>query len=534
MQYNLNIHNDCRGMLNEEIIETILDSRGVKNPEEFLNPSVDNMLPLDSFYRIKEAGDVVIDGISKGSKFMVWGDVDVDGCSSNAIMVRYLREMGCHCDWGINDGKAHGTSDKIFEKINEYKPDILIIVDSLDSNIDNYKRIKDMGIDIVILDHHDVNPDISYDDYVWLVSSNRQYDNPELSGAGVTFKFCLYLDSQLGTVIADQFFDLACCGILADVCDVSETSMENRFIVKTGLENPVNPGILKILGGYTFNSTSVLYSIAPLINAANRLNKNEDAANLFLSDDNKEVANYLKTLKKCKENQNKIIDSILPDLIEQAESQLDKKMIVVIVDKGSGLSGLIATRLQSIYQRQIMVLKENYGGYSGSCRAFGDFREICADTGLGEFAGHPGSFGVVNIPYQNFDKFREIIEDKLGGLELKSDIDVDIELDVADVNKDLVQKIKELDFVSGQNFKPIHAAITCNEYEATTMSKGKHLVIEPSHWFKFIKWNAGATVEEYEDHALCGDELTFVGTLDEGFLGRNYSIRMICDDIIID
>ena len=535
MKKELKIKADCRGMLNSEIIETILDNRGIKDIEGFLNPTEDDLLPLDSFYKIDEAAKIVIDGLKNNSKILVWGDVDCDGCTSNAIMMRYLRDIGAECDWGINDGKAHGTSDKLFEKINEYDPNILIVVDSLDANIDNYKLIKDKGIKIIILDHHDVRDNTPYDDYVTLVSSNRKYGNPDLSGAGVCFKFCLYIDTLIGTMEADKYVDLACTGILADVSDVSEKSMENRYIVKLGLQNLINPAIKKIVGGFEFNSTSVLYSISPLVNAANRLNKNECAAKLFLEDDNKKINTYLRELKKCKEKQNDIIDELMPDLIEQAESQLDKKMIVVIADgKGTSLSGLLATRLLDKYQRNVMVLKENCGGYSGSCRAFGDFREVCADTGLGEFAGHNSAFGVVNIPYQNFNKFRESIEEKLGNMELTTEIDVDAELDVSDINRAFIQEVKQLDFISGQGFKPIKFAITCDDYEVTTMSKGKHLVIEPSDYFKFIKWNAGDTVEEYEDHALCDDELTFVGTLDEGFLGRNYSIRMICDDIIVD
>ena len=173
-------------------------------------------------------------------------------------------------------------------------------------------------------------------------------------------------------------------------------------------------------------------------------------------------------------------------------------------------------------------------GYSGSCRSAGcgNFKAICDETGLGDFAGHEESFGVVNIYYNKFDAFRDAIEKKLADVEPKMEIAVDVELDLGDINRELVGKIKEIDKISGKGFKSIKFLIKTDNYEATTMSQGKHLVINPNSWFKFIKWNSGESMlEEMEDHAVLGDELCFVGSLDMGYLGREFSIRMICDDI---
>lgn len=536
MKKKINVKNDCRNMFPEEIIQTIFESRGIKDPEHFLNPTEEDLLPLDSLYRIGEAAQVVIDGIVQHKKFFVLFDSDCDGCVSGAIITRYLESMGAEIDWAINHGKIHGCNDEVLKKIAKSKPDIVIIVDSLDATTEYYQQIIELGCKLVILDHHDISEELEeeYDTYAILVSSNRRYKNPELSGAGVCFKFVKYIDSLLGTVEAENYYDLAATGILADVMNVNEEHKENRYIVFMGLNNLNNPLIKKVVGNYQFDSQAILFSVAPLINAANRFDANESAALGLLADDNKEVLKHLKALKDCKERQADEIADLLPDLIEQAENQKDNKLLFCVVETDSGISGLLATKLCDMYKKQAIVVKETNTGYMGSLRGVGvDLRSLCESTNCGEFKGHPQAAGV-SIPYYKYDEFREKIERLLSDTEIEQEIDIDIELDVGDVSKDLIEQIKVMNKISGQGFKPIKGLIRVDNYESSTMSQGKHLVVSPNSWFKFIKWNSGSMLEEIEDHAMFEDELTFVGTFDIGFLGREFSIRMIVDDIIVD
>ena len=534
MQKEINVKSCGIGMFNEEIIDAIFDERGIKDRERFMNPTEESLLPLDALENINEAAGSVIYGIMNRKNFMVYYDCDTDGISAGTIMTRYLGDHGINARIYINSGKVHGVTEESLKYM--YGIDILIIVDSLNADVEFYKAIKEMGIQTLVLDHHDIDVNIPYDDYVTLVSSNRNYGNSELSGAGVTFKFCLYLDELMDTDYAQQYWDLSCCGILSDVMSVDERHMENRYIVKKGLENPNNPAIKKIIGTYEFNSTAVLFSVAPLINASMRYNENQVALDLFLSDDNKEILKNLRVLKKCKEKQAEEVNEILPDLIEQAENQKDRNFLFLVIETENGISGLLATRMAEMYSKPAIVVKETRTAYMGSLRAEGcDFRALCESTGYGEFNGHPQAAGVY-IDYGNADKFVKAIDKLLEDVEFKKEIDVDIELNVGDINEDLIKEIKKIDFISGNGFKPVSVLIRCDEYEPGTMSQGKHLVLSVgTYWrFQFIKWNTGDRLEEFEDHELCGDELSFIGTLDSGFLGRNYSLRMIVDDIIED
>ncbi len=114
----------------------------------------------------------------------------------------------------------------------------------------------------LFLDHHAIKREIPYDTYTILISSQRDYDNSQLSGAGVVWKFCKYLDEQFLTDYADELVDLAACGLVGDMMDM--TVMENRYIVSKGLEKIYNPAVKKIVGGFEFNSTAIAFSIAQL------------------------------------------------------------------------------------------------------------------------------------------------------------------------------------------------------------------------------------------------------------------------------
>ena len=232
MKTSYNIKADCRGMLESDIFDTIMQQRGIEDVEHFLNPTEKDMLPLKNLVNIRKAYDTLMHHIDNKTNILLLADTDTDGITSGVIMTRYLRSMGVECTTLINEGKAHGLLGQDLDRFNG--ADLLIIVDSLDASVEHYAKLKEQGVDIIVLDHHAVNPDVPYDDYITLVTSQIDYDNPALSGAGVTWKFCKYIDEQELTDYADELVDLCACGILADVSDVSEVSMENRYIIKQG------------------------------------------------------------------------------------------------------------------------------------------------------------------------------------------------------------------------------------------------------------------------------------------------------------
>lgn len=526
---NYKVLNDCRQMYEDEVFEAILKRRGIADPEHFFNPTEDDLLPLGSLLRINDAFKRVDKAIKENEKISVLFDTDLDGTSSGAIITRYLRNFTNNIVTYIDEGKQHGLIGQDIEKFRD--SNLLIIVDSLDKDESQYKKLHESGTDVIILDHHSIKETVPYDEYSILVSSQREYSNPQLSGAGVTWKFCKYMDEQYLTDYADELADLAACGLVGDMMDM--TVMENRYIVSKGLSKIYNPAIKKIVGGFEFNSTAISFSVAPIVNASNRIGKNDIAMKAFIEDDNKTLLKYMRELKKCKELQNEEVDNILPGAIQSCEEQKNKKMMVVFIETDYGISGLLGNKLLEKYKRPILVLKDCSDTYRGSMRAIGveDFRKICNESGLAKAEGHELASGF-EIKKELLEEFELYIEKNLPELRDNSVTSVDIQLDISDITRKMVDLIKRFDRISGTNFQPVKVYIdNIYDYEIGNMSDYKHLTIKPNDYLLIIKWNFNGSFDEMEDHSLFNDELKVVGTIDSGFLGRKFVLKVVCDEI---
>ena len=528
---NVTVRNDCREMTNDEIFDTIMRDRGIDDIQSFLYPTEDDLLP--PVPKSKEAYSLLDDAIKHNKKIGVLFDVDLDGITAGTIMVRYLKDMGVESTPMINDWKQHGVQNDSVDALSKF--DLLIIVDSLDADINNYKLLHDKGVCIIVLDHHAINPDIPYNKYVTLVSSQYDiYQNKSLSGAGVVWKFCKIIDTYRNTCYTDKYMDLAACGLVADMMDMSVP--ENRYIVSVGLNTLNNLAVKKIVGSYDFNSTAIAFSVAPLVNASNRLNKNKEAMMAFLSDDNKEVLKYIKVMKKCKEDQNEEVSDMMDDIEKQCSEQADSKMITIFVNTEYGITGLIGNKILEKYKRPILILKDTGDTYSGSMRSVGtgDFRKIINDSGLARADGHEYAAGF-EVTKSNLKKFQQYIEEKLVDFETSEEIEADVQISILQLNSDLIDRIKVVDRVSGNGFRPIRFYIDdIDEYVVTSMSDGKHLVIQPTEYIDIIKWNYSGSFEPFEDGSIFGNKVTAVGTLDSGFFGRKFYLKLICDYIEVE
>ena len=545
MEKKWTVKRDCRGLSTNEIINAILEDRGIEDANALLSPDEDCLIPFEQLKNIDRAAQIILNGIEDNKRFLVYADVDVDGCSANAIAVRWLREHTDNVTCYINQGKEHGiakTDHSVFKGI-----DILWIVDSIETQMYPYENALNMGIDhIIISDHHlcskSMQKQMERTGQITLVSSAVDYPNPALSGSATTWKLCAYMDWLELDDYSDNLIDLAACGLVADMCDVGVDSPENRYICAKGFENQVNPGIKKINGTYDFNSQAVSFGIAPLINASNRMNENEKAMQLFLSDNSKEIAALVTDLKFCKESQNFEIADVMPYLEKQAEEQLDKKVMFFFIDTEGEIAGLIGNKLLEKYQRPVFVLKtrievdEDTGEitrheYTGSCRAVGvpNFKKYVDDTGMVGAGGHELAFGLW-FDAEVIDDFRNALEDALQDVEFVQETTVDIQIDQSQITDDLIKKLKMLNKISGQGWPSISVMVSdLTEYEVSNMSGGKHLkLVTDKGKLLFIKWNFNGDWDQFDG------PVSAIGSLDSGFFGRTYYRQLIMNDFMVD
>lgn len=535
---------DCRGMTTNEIINAILKDRGVKDENALLYPTEDCMIPFEKMKNLDRAANIILDGIQNNKKFLVYYDTDTDGVSSGTIATRWLKQHGVDAATYINKGKDHGiskTEPYIFEDV-----DILWIVDSIEVNMYPYENALRAGVEhIVITDHHLVSKnmqrDMTRNGNITLVSSAVDYDNPAASGSIVTWKLCSYMDWIELEDYSDDLVDLACLGAIADMVSVGVDSPENRYICAKGFNNQKNPAIKKINGSYDFNSQAVSFGIAPLVNASNRMNENEKAMKLFLSDDKKEVSSLVSDLKYCKESQNYEIADVMPLLEEQAESQLDNKVLFFFIDTNAEVKGLIGNKLLEKYQRPVIVLSnrivvdEETGEVIkhevfGSARAVGveNFKEYVDDTGLCGSGGHENSFGLW-MDADVLEDFQNSIEDAIKDVEFIQERIIDIQINESQLTDDLIRKVKMLDKISGQGWPKITVLISdVDNYKIGSMSNGKHLKLTVGDSnLLFIKWNYNDSWEQFTD------KISVVGGIDSGFFGRTYYRQLIMNDFMI-
>lgn len=508
-----------------EIIDAILEARGIEDVASFLKPTIDDLIPFDEMNGLEEAYEIIDDAITMEEKFLVLADVDADGCCSNAIITKYLRRCGADVECIINDGKEHGAEHLDLDLLADI--DVMIIVDSLNNDPEVYKRILDTGTRLVVFDHHlpeqrlfDANLDFV------LVTSAQNYPNEALSGAGVCLKYALYADEMNLTDYADDLWVYGAIGIIADMSDMSVP--ENRYIAYRGLAQFKNPMVKKMVGNYTFDSQSVSFSIGPLVNAAMRMHENEKAMNVFLADDLDEIDELVKDLKNCRERQNEVVAEMLDGLLEQGEAQLDRKCMFFILenDTDAEISGLVANRLLAEFQRPLFVLRLKDGQYAGSMRAVGvdDFLTIANGTGRCLCQGHPNAAGAF-IDEEDFELFKRDIEECLKYYEFSIKIEADIELAPEQINENLIKQLSAINRISGTGFKPVNVLVRTDNYEVSTFSTKKHLKVIDESGLLIVKWNCMDWQTMKNDKPLVA-----VGTLSAPCYGRVKYLQLAIDD----
>lgn len=416
--------------MSNDFLFSLLKNRGVTNINEYIKGECNILDNIDLLDRdVSRAAHIIIEGIKNRKKFFLQVDSDTDGVTSSAILYLYLQDISNHTidiTWRMHTGKQHGIIlDTIPEDAN-----IVIIPDAGTNQIDEVEELKKRNIDVLIFDHHMPESD-TLPDCAIVNNQLGNYPNKTLSGAGVVYKFCHYMDNLLLQNYALQYADLAAVGIIADQMDLRP--LETRAIIKHGLKNPNNPALLSLMKKQayvikTLDPKAIGWSIAPLINALIRVGSPEHKEILFkafinggeivkstkrgaqadeveyLADQNARNCINAKSRQDAKKEQ--ALESIY---ITVANNELDKNRILVITtsldDEDSdaienNLTGLIAASLTGKYKLPTFVLRDAGDMWKGSARnvstpAFPDLKQFCADSGLVELAqGHKNAHGI--------------------------------------------------------------------------------------------------------------------------------------------
>lgn len=482
------------------VVMEVLKNRGVCDCNEYLNLTDKVVLPYSYLNNMDEAVDLLINHFERKSKIGVLVDEDVDGFCSASEMYLYIKRLDS--DYPVKyimhqRAKAHGLSDDI-----ELPDDIelLIIPDAGTNDVEQCKKLNEIGIDILILDHHESEKD---NPFALIVNNqmSERYDNKSLCGAGVVYKFLKALDDRLWNEYADDFLDLFALGNISDVMDMR--SYETRYLTDLGLKNIQNKFLKALIKAQEYSMNDIVnihniqWYITPIINAIIRIGSIEEKElvfRAFIEED--EFFEYKKRAtknspaqtiqesiydraarfcKNSKQRQDKLRDKGLEKLSNQAKKfcKNHDETKILLVDATDvlheGLTGVVAIKMAENFNKPVILLKRhrNERGeemYGGSARNMNNspienLKDVINSTNVIKGQGHANAFGIVDLPIDKKEEATRILNDILKDVEYDATYLVDYIFDIYEVDVNTIMQLSVFDNIICQGIEEPKIAV---------------------------------------------------------------------------
>ena len=418
----------------------ILFSRGIKSPREirdFLNPKLENLQNPNKLYDVEKAVKIIREAIRKNINIWIYGDYDVDGITSTAVLYLVLKELGAEnvsYYIPIRD-EGYGLNNDALKKIKDSGGELVITVDCGITAFEEIKFANSINLPVIITDHHNLQGK-KVPEALAVINPKRienEYTFESLAGVGTVFMLILSLFESYGKKEeVFEYLDLVSIGTIADIVPLLS---ENRILTRFGLEKlpfTKNRGLAFLLyklfnsGENKGNNPKSEYStydvgfiIAPVFNAAGRLKDAKMVVKLLTSDNNREIEIIVKELInknfERKELQNRIVEMIEKN-IEKNKINEDFVIIDYSPEYHHGIIGIAASKIVDTYYKPVIIMevKEDEGIAVGSCRSIEGFNILNALQSMPElfvkFGGHSGAAGFT-IPIKNIELFKRKINE---------------------------------------------------------------------------------------------------------------------------
>ena len=498
---------------NYSTIEQVLTNRNIPITQikHYLNTTDEDINQPELFgeNKLKSAAALVIQTVYLNKHMAVIVDCDCDGYTASAIFINFLHDLfpqyvENNLSYFVHDSKTHGLSDTMNWLSNKDNLGLVVLPDAGSNDYEYHKELKKQGINVLILDHHDAEK-ISQDAVV-INNQLSDYPNKNLSGAGVTWQFCRYLDKLMKKDNAEQYRDLVALGNDADM--MSLQSIQTKHLISSGLSRPRNPFIVTMAEKNAFSlkgkltPIGVAFYIAPFVNAMTRSGTVEEKQLLFesmlkhrafqelpstkrghvLGETETLVEQAVRVATNVKNRQTKVQD----ELMQKVQTKISKynllshKVLLFLMNPGEidrNVAGLVANKIMAKYQRPTCILTKtetvvrgakkedlpwdeyeeqtiiSYAGSARGCDKTGinDFKSICLQTGVCNYAeGHPGAFGL-SINEQNIQTFIQKTDEILSSMNDQAIYYVDYIYDSDNIKAQDILDIANLDELWGKD-----------------------------------------------------------------------------------
>lgn len=460
------------------LMAKVLKNRGIKNTDammSFLHPDYSRLHNPFLLKDMEKAVDRILEGLAEKRKMTVYGDYDVDGITSTSILFMFLKENGGNIDYYIPDRieEGYGLNIDAIKKLKDSGTEIIITVDTGIAAVNEAKFAKEIGIDLIITDHHECQSEIP-DAYAVIDPKQKECSYPFklLAGVGVTFKLIHGLAKKLKVEERIwKYIDIVAVGTVADVVSLVD---ENRVFVKKGFEsipNTWNVGLralLKVSGykGGAISTGLIGFGIAPRLNAAGRVGDASRGIELFITQDENMAASIAEELNEENRRRQEMEQTILEEALELIEKELDMKetkVIVIVSEKWHhGVIGIAASRIMEKFYRPAILMCIEDGIAKGSARSvagFNIFEALCRSSQfLTKFGGHEMAAGL-SMPAENIKDFRIFINEYANNImddeTLIPKIYLDAHIKTEDINLDLASELALMEPYGVGNPQPL-------------------------------------------------------------------------------
>jgi single-stranded-DNA-specific exonuclease len=482
-----------------ESMANLLLTRGIstyQSAKTFFKPSLDDLHDPYLMDGMEEASLRVIKAITGNEKIYIYGDYDVDGTCSAALLYLFVKKLGGQVEIYIPNRltEGYGLSKSGIDFIKSKEASVIITVDCGITAIEETEHAKSLGMDMIICDHHQPGSTIP-DAFAVLdpLKTSCNYPFKYLSGAGVAFKLIQAICERIGNRdLPYSYLDLVA---IAGAADIVPLTGENRILVRKGLElvneNP-RPGIealIRVAGMQPGNLTAghVVFTIAPRINAVGRMGDAIRAVDLFLTEDRIEAVKLAEVLEGENYQRRKIDELTYSHAISMVEDSLnlDEDIAIVLHEENwhPGVIGIVASRLVEKYYRPTIMLTTIDGIAKGSARSITGFNiyealKQCEDLLL-QFGGHEAAAGLALEldKIQEFKKkFNQIVKNTVTQGDVIPELLIDDKISLNEINSKFIKILDEFAPFGPGNMRPVFMAENVELVYAPRIVGSNHIV----------------------------------------------------------
>ena len=532
------------------IAAKILAARGcatTADAESLLNMTEANIHDPFLMHNMAEAVARIEQALENGEKILVYGDYDADGVTSTTVMLNVLLDLGADVSFKIPNRFIHGYGphEDLFREAYDEGVQLIITVDNGISGIEPVRIAKELGMDVIVTDHHEPGDELPPADIILHPRIPKgHYPFGELAGVGVAFKLAHALYGELPT----HLMELVAVGTVADLVPLVD---ENRYLVKRGIEEmrrSLSPWVLAMCEVASaeqakINEETIGFYFGPRLNAVGRLGEAAPGVELLMAEDHAKATALAKQLNACNSERKDIVKSITDQAIALIESdeKIRNSLVLVVAGEGwnAGVVGIVASRLVELYYRPTIVLSldNERGTAKGSARSIEGFHlynELAKNRDiLPHFGGHPMAAGMT-LSIEHVDELRLRLDAQakacLSEEQLTPVLAIDIPLKLDEISADAIEEISTLGPFGTDFPKPVYVL---ENVEIASMRKigaaENHIKMELTDGYEKLD-SVGFNKGHLHEELTYGIKVSFTGDLQiNEWQGRKKAQFMIED-----